>query len=286
MKKFLLFCFIGISISCQDFGKLKILASLPLALDEVSGMEHLANSDLVWMVADAGNARTVFGIDPSTEAVKKTITIDNAKNRDWEDLADDGKGTLYIGDFGNNNNARKDLVIYTIPNLVSIEGDRTTATKTSFSLEDQTEFPPKKRERNFDIEAFIYFKEHFYLFTRNRSSKFDGTTKLYKLPARAGTFEAEYIDSFKTCKDPSDCDVTSAAIDHENGTLALLTYNKVFLFRNYTGDRFFEGTVEEIKLGHKSQKESVSFKDATTLYIADERNGYVGGNLYELSIKN
>ncbi|MAP55549.1 hypothetical protein [Altibacter sp.] len=286
MKKFLLFCFICVSISCQDFGKLKILASLPLALDEVSGIEYLPDSELVWMVADAGNARAVFGVDPATEAVKRTIKIENAKNHDWEDLAADEKGTLYIGDFGNNNNARQNLAIYTVPNVVAIQDDRTTATRTAFSLEDQTEFPPKKSERNFDIEAFIYFNAHFYLFTRNRSASFDGTTKLYKLPAQAGTFEAKLISSFQTCKDPSDCDVTGAAIDHKNGTIALLTYNKVFIFKDYPEDRFFEGTVEKIKIGHKSQKESVSFKDANTLYIADERNGYEGGNLYELSLKN
>ena len=43
----------------------------------------------------------------------RTIKIDNAKNDDWEELAEDDE-FIYIGDFGNNNGKRKNLCIYII----------------------------------------------------------------------------------------------------------------------------------------------------------------------------
>jgi sugar lactone lactonase YvrE len=35
-------------------------------------------------------------------------------NIDWEDITKDKDGNLYVGDFGNNDNERKDLCIYKI----------------------------------------------------------------------------------------------------------------------------------------------------------------------------
>ena len=274
------------TVNCQDFGKLEIVASFPNHLKEVSGIDLLPESDLIWVVEDSGNKTAVYGFDKNSETNKRVLSIENANNEDWEDLTTNGRSTLYIGDFGNNSNKRKDLVIYTVDSVLSNRSDKTQATKTTFTLEDQKEFPPKKKDRNFDIEAFFYLNDNFYLFSRNRSKDFDGTTKLYKLPAKEGDFTAKLIGSFKTCDDKKYCDITSAAIHKASGTVALLTYDKVFLFSDFQGDDFFNGKVRKIDLGYISQKESITLKDQNTLYIADERSGIYGGNLYELSIKN
>jgi hypothetical protein len=175
-------------------------------------------------------------------------------------------------------------VIYTVSVPDSLKYFKLKALKTTFTLEDQTEFPAKKKNRNFDIEAFVYADEFFYLFTRNRSSGFDGTTKMYRLPAKPGHYTAELMDSFKTCNDPDDCQVTGAALDRSGKKLALLGYNKVWIFSDYENDEFFSANVKEIKLKHRSQKESITFKNGNTLYIADELNGAEGGNLYSLTI--
>jgi len=278
----LLFLLITVTASCQDFGKLKIIESLPTSMDEISGIEKLESSPLLWMVNDKGNSSHLFGYNVSEKTIERNLNLESIKNNDWEDLATDGKNTLYIGDFGNNNNKRKKLAIYTVANVT--EGETAIGT-TTFHYEDQTEFPPKKKNRNFDAEAFIYMDDYFYVFTRNRSHPFDGTTKLYKVPAKLGDFEAKLIGSYKTCEDRSDCQITSATINHTTGTIALLSYNKIWLLSDYEGDAFFKGTVKKIKLNHKSQKESITFKDSNTLYIADERNGIEGGNLYELALE-
>lgn len=285
MKKILLlFLIISASGSCQDFGELEILASLPNFMKEVSGIEVVNGSDLLWMVSDSGGEASIYGYNIVEEKIEKAISITNGKNKDWEDLASDPFGNLYIGDFGNNKNSRKDLVIYKVKNISKIKSEEVEAEITSFYLEDQKKFPPKKRDRNFDIEAFIFLNDNFYLFTRNRSTRFDGITKLYKLPAREGKFEAKLIGSYKTCNDYKDCQITSAAVHHESGMITLLSYNKVWLISEYEGDELFKSRIERIKLSYSSQKESVTFKDSITLFIADERTGTEGCNLYRLKL--
>lgn len=44
----------------------------------------------------------------------RTITIEGVENNDWEDIAKDKNGFTYIGDFGNNDNDRKNLAIYKV----------------------------------------------------------------------------------------------------------------------------------------------------------------------------
>ncbi len=285
MKKLLFFILsIGFTASCQDFGKLQVVASLPGTLKEVSGIEVIDDGDLVWMVNDSGNAPKVYTYNLASKEIEKIITVTNAKNKDWEDLATDEKGNLFIGDFGNNISKRKNLIIYSVKKAALFTNDEVAAVKTNFYFEDQKKFPPKKKHRNFDVEAFIVIDNYFYLFTRNRSSDFDGTTKLYKIPAKEGSFEAKLIGSFKTCANWDSCQITSAAVDHLTGKIALLSSNKVWILSDYTHDNFFNGKIEKIKLKHYSQKESITFKNSNELFIADERSKHNGGNLYLLKL--
>ena len=270
--------------SCQDYGKLQLIADLPGLAKEVSGIEKFEGEDLIWLVNDSRNPPEVYAFSLETNKVEKTIRVKNASNIDWEDLARDTIGNLYVGDFGNNNSNREDLTIYTIAQPGSLEKRRTEALITTFYLEDQEKFPPKEKNLSFDVEAFIYLKGNFYLFTRNRAKKFDGISKIYRLPAQEGHFKAELIGSFKTGNDQSDCQVTSAAIHHATGKIALLSYNKVWIFSDYKDDDFTSGTVTEFKLKHTSQKESICFKSENELYIADERSHGEGGNLYLLNL--
>jgi len=52
----------------------------------------------------------------------------------------------------------------------------------------------------------------FYLFTKNRSSEFDGTTLMYGIPNIAGNHAAKLMGSFKSCGDFRNCAITSADI--------------------------------------------------------------------------
>jgi len=253
-------------------------------MDEVSGIELIPNSDLIWMINDSGNSNILYGFDLDSNSIVRTIRISNSVNKDWEDLATDTKGNLYIGDFGNNKNKRKNLTIYGLTDLLSNTNNEIEASVTTFKFEDQKKFPPKSKNLNFDVEAFIYLNDHFYLFTKNRSIKFDGVFKVYRIPAKEGQYTAELIDQYAFCEENKGCKITASSIHHESGTIALLSSNKVWLLKNYQQDQFFSGDILTIDLEHYSQKESIAFKNYNSLFIADERSGGIGGNIYSLNL--
>ena len=286
MKKSLLLVASIFLLACQQQSNddLKTLYSLPKKLKEVSGITYFPDSKLIYTLEDSGNKNDIYAINPEGE-LDKTITISNAKNVDWEDITKDKNGNIYIGDFGNNDNDRKDLCIYKI-NKNQLNKDQASAEyKISFSYPEQTEFPPKKKEMFYDVEGFFEYQNYFYLFTKNRSKGFDGTAFIYKIANKAGTQKAIKIGEFKTCSNYNHCVLTSATISPDGKKVVVLSHDKIVLFKGYKGDLFHKGTQTEIKLNHFSQKEAIVFKDNNTLLIADEKTNKVGGNVYEFRLK-
>ncbi|WP_378184646.1 hypothetical protein ACE939_08010 [Aquimarina sp. W85] len=284
LKVTIFFILTSITGSCQKYGDLVKVNQLSTSIQEISGIAKISQDQLIYAINDSGNDNILYGLD-ATGTIVKEIKLTNTTNIDWEAMASDKDGNVYVGDFGNNKNDRKDLVIYKVSEVFAKKTGNATAIKTTFVFEDQEKFPPKKEKRNFDVEAFIYLNNNFYLFTKNRAKKFDGVTKLYKIPAAPGDYVAKLIGSYETCNDDNDCFVTGAAINTENDKIVLLTYDKLFIFKNFKNDNFFEGDVEKIQLEHRSQKEGVCFKNKNTLFIIDEGRGQSGGNLYEYPLK-
>ena len=282
MQKSLVFISFLLIISCQDFGQLKVLADLPNALDEVSGIEKIKGANLIWMLNDSGNKPVVYGVNIKGKVIREVFV--NAKNNDWEDITSDEKGNIYIADLGNNNNKRKNLRILKINHQDLLIKDKVEVEKIKFSYPDQDKFPPKKKDRFFDAESLVYKNGFLYIFTKSRVKNKSGKTTLYKIPAVKGNHVAKRISTFKTCTDLH-CSITAAAISHNGKKVALLNHQSVFIFTNFVDDDFFSGDVKEFYLGYVSQKESVSFKDNITLYITDEKTKSLGGKLYEFKIK-
>jgi hypothetical protein len=286
MKKSLLLITSVFLLACQQQSDndLKTLYSLPKKLKEVSGIAYFLDSNLIYTLEDSGNKNAIYAINTEGK-LAKTITIANAKNVDWEDITKDKSGNIYIGDFGNNDNERKDLCIYKL-NKNQLKKDQASAEyKISFSYPEQTEFPPKKKEMFYDVEGFFEYQNYFYLFTKNRSKGFDGTAFIYKIKNAKGIQKAIKIGEFKTCNNYNHCVLTSATISPDGKKVVLLSHDKIVLFKDFKGDLFHKGKQTEIKLNHFSQKEAIVFKDNNTLLIADEKTNKVGGNVYEFKLR-
>lgn len=284
-KKLSLFLVSVVLLACQQQSgsDLKELYSLPKKLKEVSGIAYFPDTDILYTLEDSGNKNAVYAINFKGD-LEKTITVSNARNVDWEDITKDRSGNIYIGDFGNNDNERKDLCIYKVAKN-QLKNDVAKAEyKVSFSYPEQTEFPPRKKEMFYDVEGFFEKGGYFYLFTKNRSKGFDGTAFIYKIKNASGTQKAVKIGEFKTCNNYNHCVLTSATISPDGKKVALLSHDKVLLFKNFKGDLFHKGAQTQIELNHFSQKEAIVFKDNNTLLIADEKTNKIGGNVYEFKL--
>ncbi len=280
MKRLAFLFFALILIGCFQDQNLKIVNDLPLSLRESSGVEFIAATNSIWTHNDSGNDSELYRLSESGEVVQ-VIQI-NAPNRDWEDITSDKEGNLYIGDFGNNDNTRKNLRIYKV-NKSDLQRENAEISVIKFRFEDQKDFPPKRKKRIFDAEAFFYFKGHLYIFTKSRISNKIGKTNLYKVPAKEGAYVAEKIGSFTNCNQKA-CWITGADISDDGSKMVLLSEKNLIIFSDFKDDHFFDGKRDEIVFEYQSQKEAVCFKNNQTLYITDERAISSGGNLYELNL--
>ena len=283
---FLITVLSSMCLSCQkkaNPGIMTLVTPLPGKISESSGLTSF-DQNHVWTIEDSGNKDEIYKIDFNGKVVKE-LEVKNAKNRDWEDLTSDKKGNFYIGDFGNNRNKRKDLVIYKLPNPEKEKGDKIDAEKIRFSYPEQKDFPPKKSKLYFDAEAFFHWNGFLYIITRNRSTPFDGKAFMYKVPDVAGTYEAQKVGETILCLEPqSRCEVTSATISKNGKQVILLTYSALWVFEDFDQEEFWKGTMTKIYLKAHSQQESVTFLNDNTLLISDERNFKHGGYLYKLNI--
>lgn len=286
MKKYLGGLIVFLILACQQKNEEVVeLFSFTKTLKEVSGIIVLADFSFIWTIEDSGNKNAIYAIDYQGK-IEHTIRLNGVENNDWEDITKDKEGNLYIGDFGNNDNIRKDLAIYKIDKNTLSSSETVPSSVIRFHYPEQTDFPPKKKNRYFDVEGFIEMNGYFYLFTKNRSSNFDGTAFIYKIPNVSGSHEAQRIGEFKTGSDFENYAITSAAISPDEKKLALLTHSKIILFENFKSDGFLSGKRTDLDLNHFSQKEAVCFKDNSTLYIADEKSKKIGGKVYEFKIQN
>tara|TARA_R110002050_G_scaffold157357_2_gene285966 strand:+ start:25373 stop:26215 length:843 start_codon:yes stop_codon:yes gene_type:complete len=279
MNKFLL---LVILLNASCYNKIpKVIADLPKDLAEVSGTETISDSDFIWMLNDSGNKPRLYGVNIKG-TIKKELKV-KAKNNDWEDLTSDKAGNLYIGDFGNNLNERKNLAIFKVKHSDLKEDKAIDVERISFYYPNQNKFPPKKNNMYFDCEAFFHFNDSLYLFTKSRVKGSSGKTDVYKIPAIPGNHEAKFTGTFTTCEDLT-CWTTSVDISDDGKQMALLTQKAVWVFSNFNADDFFSGNIETYNFSSETQKEGVCFKNNNTLYITDEKGHGGDGNLYELKL--
>jgi hypothetical protein len=259
-------------------------ATIDPHLNEISGIEFDKTMKL-WAINDGGDEAKLYQIN-QTGDIEKAITVTNAKNIDWEDMTQDDFGHFFLGDFGNNDNLRKWLTIYKIENPIDIKGTTTEAEIIKFNYPEHTSFPPKANEMEFDVEAFVFYKNHLYLFTKNRTVPFNGVTSLYRIGDHAANYDAKKISTFTTCTIAEKlCWVTSAALSPSRKRLALLDSERIWLFENWKGDDFFSGDSYRIDLGIVTQKEAITFYDEDQIVFTDEEFHGIGRNAYMINLK-
>ena len=281
MNKLALVFLLVIAQACAQktyMGNLDKLGKFPSKLKEVSGME-VDEDGKIWVIEDSGNKDNIYRVDKNGD-IKESLEIDHAKNKDWEDLAMDTEGDLYIGDFGNNKNAREDLVIYKVPHD-EMDKKEPNADRIEFNYPQQKDFPPEKDSLYFDTEGFFHLNDHLYIFTKNRTRPYSGKTLVYRIPDKEGEYEAEYLGSLFLCSDQDHCSVTSADISPDGKTIALLSYGFAFLLTDFSTPDFTKSTIKIINLQTDTQIESICFYDNNTLLIADEENNHGGRKLYQ-----
>ncbi|MBK9335669.1 MAG: hypothetical protein IPM98_03390 [Lewinellaceae bacterium] len=261
---------------------------LPEVIREVSGMARTPAGHL-WMLNDSRNPPELFLFDPVANQLLETRILP-IPNRDWEDLALAPSGVIYIGDFGNNRNARRDLCIF------RYDPGTQTLDSILFHYPDQYAFPPlDQRDWNFNCEAMVFFQDSLHLFSKV-VFKGNFVTKHYVLPARPGRYVAELRDSLLL----KNRVVTGAALSPDGKTLAVTSYiigkklgflpytrATAYFFTEYTGSQFLSGKRRSKRLPKcfiARQFESITWWDGQHWLVANEGRAHQRQGVWRLKV--
>lgn len=272
-----------ISVNLPEMEAIELVPYATFDYDKIDESSAIIKSrtwkNVYWTLNDSGGKNRIFPIDRlgklyRAEWYKESqggVYLAGSLNIDWEEMAVDNHGNIYVCDVGNNSNARRDLCVYQLKDpLPEASGSVNYLRKYHIYYPDQTEFPAAKR--NFDCEAVFWANEKLYFLTKHRS---DNNTKLYRLddPDPLNENPLTYLSAFATGGR-----VTSADATQDGKNLAVLTYDGVWLFTVQDGDDYFNGTIKWLPISAR-QCEAICFDDEETLIITNEQ-----AELFELKI--
>ncbi len=235
---------------------------------ESSGLA-VAAAGTFYTHGDHGNRPELYHINWAGQLLG-TLKVPGATNQDWEALAHDDAGRLYIADVGNNGNDRQDLVVYRFDPRKPSE----QVAAIRFRYADQTAFPPAdKAARNFDCESVVWHDHTLYLFTRDRGRH--RHCRVYTLPDQPGPGGvAKSIGEYEL-----DGEISVADVSPDGRRLALIGREQLFLVA-LPATGILGGEVKTIALAGAGQTEGVVFVDNQTLCISTEQ-----GALYKYIIQ-
>ncbi len=266
MKTFILnICFVFFVAMGLAQENVRELGLLPEAIFETSGLIFYNNKIVTHN--DSGNTAQLFELDTTSLQITRTITIINAVNIDWEDIAQDDT-YIYIGEIGNNNGNRRDLAVYRILKSEYDTSNSVEAEKIEYSYSDQTDFTPSTNS-DWDAEALFVLNDQLVILTKQWQS--NGTVA-YGIPKTPGIYIASKIGEYAV-----NGLVTGASFNPITQVLYLIGYSKFLLpfvirAENLAANNIFSGTVEkkELNLGFL-QAEGITFTDENHYLLSSEK---------------
>ena len=234
--------------------------NLSKKLEETSGLE-IINKQLV-TINDSGNDPVLFYINESGNILDER-KLNCCKNNDWESLAADSD-YVYIADFGNNYDTRKNLSIIKIP---IDKSSNENPEIINFLYPEQKKFKRIYRRSEYDAEALISFGDILLIFTKNKRKKI---TEIYSLPKYGGNFKAQKIGSLNT-----ESIVTGADYDKKTNTLVLtstINFDEYYILviNDFSlNNKDHKINMYEIPIG-KTQVEAIKIIDENTFWITSE----------------
>jgi hypothetical protein len=210
-----------------------------------------------WTLNDSGNAPQLFAIDRSGKLLGEYRV--RAANVDWEALACDDAGHLFIGDIGNNGGLLPTRWVYQLqePETLQLRGPELQVEKTFWY-----KFPDKP----FDAEAMLYQRGGLFLI-----SKVHKHPRLYRLPLDK---PGETVTLTDVCDLPKELHtVTDACLSADGRRLALISYGyaaKIALQKDEILDKLKEKTPQVRRFSKTHDVEGCGWDGDDLLLITED----------------
>ena len=229
------------------------------AIQESSGVIGCRFDTNVFWTHNDGRRPVLYAITRGGRSVAEFPII--AFVQDWEDIANDHEGHLYLGDIGNNDAKRTQIAVHQIdePNPKD-SGKRLLVNKTWL-----LRFP----KRPFDCESLFIWKEHGYVISKVFR---DQVAEIYRFPLvnQKEPFVLEFVARL-----PIDSPVTAADISADGKRLAVMSKTGAWVF-NVKGDVARAGEVKPRHTRFKHEHiEGCCFVPEGLLATAESREIYL-----------
>ncbi|MEO5913130.1 MAG: hypothetical protein ABIS50_02780 [Luteolibacter sp.] len=247
------------------------------AVTEASGLAVSAKDDhFLWTLNDSGGTPDLHLLNPDG-ADRGKVTVTNAKNIDWEDIASftlDGKPYLLIADTGDNKSVRKSCTIHIVrePKLPA-DGQKIEGT---VAADWHIDFTYEGGPRDCEAVAVDSINQKIILISKRTTPP-----EVYELPLRAlekkgllivkeiGQTAVESPVTLPFYSQPVGLDIT-----RDDSLAAVVTYYGVFLFPRKSDETWadaFSHKPDLLAPHGLHQAESVAFSnDGKTIYVVSE----------------
>lgn len=245
----------------------RVLASgieLPRTLHESSGAaQSRRDPGLLWTHVDSRQA-VVYAVD-STGAERMRVTVTGATNVNWEDIAlapCPGGDCLYVGDIGDNQARRPNVVVYRVPEPAA------GATATPPAEVFRATYPDGAQ----DAEAmFVLPDGALYFATKGET----GPAGLYRFPQplRPGaTVVLEKVASISGAALRRQERITGGSASRDGRWIALRTLRSVSFYRTQGGAvrTLANPVVMDLSSLNEAQGEGVGFGENGVVFLTSE----------------
>jgi len=158
---FLLLCFLCLFVATSAYGQPVTLATIKdKSVAESSGLvASRTTPGAYWTHNDSGDGPFIYAFDTRGDSYG-TFRVTGAEARDWEDIAagpgpQPNKSYLYIGDTGDNDGVRPEVIVYRVPEPALTPATRAFTKKRAGSTEPAEAIRLKYPDGKHDAEALL-----------------------------------------------------------------------------------------------------------------------------------
>ena len=264
-----------------SFGAPTTLANLKNPdINESSGLAaSRSNSGIYWTHNDSGDEPLVYAFDATGES-RGVFRVAGAKARDWEDMAigpgpTRNQSYLYLGDIGDNDHARAEIVVYRVAEPTLTEADKRSSKdkpRTTVAAEAiRLQYPDGK----FDAETLLVHPTsgNIYIITKVTLRN----AVVYEAPAPLAPGKVITMTRIGEIKVPSLLGgaLTGGSISPDGRRVALCDYLQgyevVLPAKSKDFNHIWKQNVTGFNLGKREQGESITYRaDGKALLATSE----------------
>ena len=244
---------------------------------EASGIAaSKCQTDILWTHNDSDDGPFIFAFRPTGESLG-TWKVQNAENRDWEDIASfkdaAGKCYIYIGDIGDNERQFKEHAVYRLAEPTIKPADSGSNSHDPLLTEPSQATRFKYPDGVFNAETLLVhpITGDIYVLTK----RMDGPSKVYKvLPNLSEIQIAQRVAEVAVPAVPNG-HLTGGDISPDGKRVILCDYTQAYELTLPVGDTNFDDIwaqkPEIVDLGERKQGEAVTYSaDGLSIFATSE----------------